>query len=218
VDFGRIFRSVVVIFCSAAAVAATSSGPHWDFNSDAAGALPQGWSARGGSPKGIYRIESEPNGNRYLAARSQGSDVQLGTEVTVNPQELPVLAWRWRVWEWPKNADERKLGTMDSAASVYVVFGSRLFPKVLKYVWSDTVPVGSVFRHPRSDRMAIVVVHSGERPAGQWQTVTRNILEDSRKIFGADAGAVIGIGVKTDSDSTRTSARTDYDDLRFGTR
>src|SRR5581483_10006229 len=124
-----------------------------------AGALPQGWSARGGSPKGIYRIESEPNGNRYLAARSQGSDVQLGTEVTVNPQELPVLAWRWRVWEWPKNADERKLGTMDS-----------------------------VFRHPRSDRMAIVVVHSGERPAGQWQTVTRNILEDSRKIFGADAG------------------------------
>jgi hypothetical protein len=190
----------------------------WTFNADLVGGLPAKWEARGGSAKGIYQIEAEANGNRYLAARSRGSDVQLGTEVAVKPQEHPTLSWRWRVWELPRNADERKLQTLDSAASVYAVFGSRLFPRVLKYVWSSSAPVGSAFKHPRSGRMAIIVVASGGRSLREWQTITRNIVEDYKLSFGSEPGELIAIGVKTDSDSTSSSARADYDDLRLGPR
>lgn len=192
--------------------------PEWTFQTDPVGGLPVGWDARGGSAKGVYQIEAEPHGNRYLAARSRGSDVQLGVEVTAKPQQSPILSWRWRVWELPRQADERKLQTLDSAASVYAVFGSRLFPKILKYVWSSSVPVGSVFKHPRSGSMAIIVVASGSQSLGQWHTVSKNLVEDYRAAFGSEPGSLIAIGVKTDSDSTASSARADYDDLRLGGR
>jgi hypothetical protein len=190
----------------------------WTFNNDPVGGLPAGWQARGGRPEPTYQIASETGGNRFLAAHSRGSDVQLGTELKVKPRESPSLSWRWRVWELPRNADERKLKTLDSAASIYAVFGSRLFPRILKYVWSTSVAPGSSFKHPSSGRMAIIVVASGPEGLGRWQTVKRNIVEDYIAAFGSEPGNLITIGVKTDADSTGSSARADYDDLRLEPR
>jgi hypothetical protein len=64
--------------------------------------------------------------------------------------------------------------------------------------------------------LVIVVIASGEAELGQWQAVTRNILADGKKFFGSDPGSILAIGVKTDSDSTSSSARADYDDVRLG--
>src|SRR5262245_27757964 len=183
----------------------------WDFQADLVGSLPTGWQARAGSPVGVYRIEADPDGNRFLAARSHGSDVQLGRSLRVGPLEYPMLSWGWRVWELPPGADERKTKTMDSAAAVYAVFGSRLFPRILKYVWSTSAPAGASFKHPDSDRMSIIVVASGENNLGLWQPVSRNLVADYWSAFGMEPGNLITIAVKTDSDSTRTSARADYD-------
>ena len=60
--------------------------------------------------------------------------------------------------------------------------------------------------------MAIVVVESGESGLHQWRRVTRNLREDALTLFGRDPEPVVAIGVKTDSDSTRSSAA-DYDDI-----
>ena len=190
----------------------------WTFDTDPIGGLPSGWQGRGGSPAGIYRIEVDSDGNRYLAARSRGSDVQLGIAFTAKPTEFPIMSWRWRVWELPGKADERALKTMDSAAAVYAAFGSRLFPRVLKYVWSTSAPAGASFRHPSSDRVVIIVVASGENDLGRWHAVSRNILDDYRSVFGTNPGNLITLGIKTDSDSTGTSSRADYDDLRLERR
>ena len=97
----------------------------WNFNADPVGSLPAQWQARGGPGRPTYQVKAEPDGNRYLAAVSRNSDVQLGVEVKVRPEESPILSWRWRVLELPRAADERNLKTLDSAASVYAVFGSR---------------------------------------------------------------------------------------------
>ncbi len=201
-----------------AAVGLMFAGFEWTFDTDRVGGLPSGWQSRGGSPGGIYRIEVDHDGNRYLAARSRGSDVQLGIGVTAKPTEFPILSWRWRVWELPGKADERALQTMDSAAAVYVAFGSRLFPRVLKYVWSTSATAGASFRHPSSDRMVIIVAASGENELGRWHAVSRNIVDDYRSVFETNPGNLITVGVKTDSDSTGTSSRADYDDLRLDRR
>ena len=198
-----------------AAVALMFAGLEWTFDTDRVGGLPSGWHARGGDPVGIYRIEVDADGNRYLAARSRGSDVQLGIAFTAKPTEFPIMSWRWRVWQLPGKADERALKTMDSAAAVYAAFGSRLFPRVLKYVWSTSVPAGASFRHPSSDRMVIIVVASGENELGRWHAVSRNIVDDYRSVFGTNPENLITLGIKTDSDSTGTLSRADYDDLRL---
>jgi hypothetical protein len=187
----------------------------WTFNSDSPGGLPAGWQTRGDSRKAVYSIEADADANQYLAARSQGGDVQLGTAISLKAQDHLTLSWRWRAWELPTKASERNLKTMDSAASVYVVFGSRLFPRILKYVWSTSEPAGASFKHPRSDRMAIIVVASGRQSLGQWQMVTRNLVADYKMAFGSRPENLTAIGVKTDSDSTASSARADYDDFRL---
>ncbi len=207
-----------IISLSALATETFAQALNQNFESIAVNSLPGGWTARGGSARDVYQIEAEQGGNRYLAARSRGSDVQLGIEVNAQPEQQPILSWRWRVLELPRQADERKVATMDSAAAVYAVFGSRLFPRVIKYVWSSSVPAGSVFKHPRSNRVAIVVVASGEQQLGRWQTVVRDLHQDFQQIFESAPGGLIAIGVKTDSDSTSGSARADYDDLALGPR
>jgi hypothetical protein len=131
---------------------------------------------------------------------------------------MRVLSWRWRVLELPRNADERNRKTLDSAASVYAVFGSRLFPRILKYVWSSSVPAGASFKHPASGRMTIIVVNSGATAAGRWQSVRRDLVEDYKRAFGSEPDSLIAIGVKTDSDSTRSTARADYDDIQLAER
>lgn len=198
----------------------TASDAHavqWTFERELIGAPPSGWDSRGGSARGIYSISEDPDGNRYLAATSRSSDVQLGVELDSAAGEPRVLSWRWRVRELPRDADERRLEALDSAASVYAVFGSRLFPRVIKYVWSTSVPAGTRFNHPRSHRVAIVVVASGAEGLGRWHRVTRDLGADAREIWSGDPGPLLGIGVKTDSDSTESSARADYDDFLLTT-
>lgn len=192
--------------------------PSWNFSTDPVGGLPQGWQTRGDSSKPVYRIKVDPDGNRYLSAESDGSDVQLGIGLRKEHKELPILSWRWRVRQLPKGGDERQSATLDSAASVYAVFGSRLFPRILKYVWSTSVPAGNSFEHPGSGRMVIFVISSGARALGQWQQVNRDLAADYKAAFGSAPPDLIGIGVKTDADSTRTSAQADYDDIRLTRR
>lgn len=191
----------------------------WSFDSEEVGRVPVRWETRGaagGQP--VYQVKAEPDGNRYLAARSRATDVQLGVELSARPQDLQVLSWRWRIWELPRGADERNLKTLDSAASVYAVFGSSIFPRILKYVWSTSVPAGRSLKHPSSGRMVIIVVNSGPSPLGEWVHVSRNLLEDYKAAFGSEPGKLIALGVKTDSDSTRTSAQADYDDIQLARR
>jgi hypothetical protein len=190
----------------------------WSFNLDPLGEIPKGWETRGDSKRQVYEIKADANGNRYLSAESIGSDVQLLTAINLRPEEFSTLSWNWRVTALPRGANERSSKTLDSAASVYAVFGSRLFPRILKYVWSTGVPAGSSFKHPTSDRVAIIVVKSGTDFLGIWQTVKRDLEADYRAAFAASPPELIAIGVKTDSDSTRTSAQADYDDIRISRR
>jgi hypothetical protein len=196
-----------------------AAGFLYNFDSDQIGRLPRNWELRGDNAgPATYRVAQDTDGNRYLSAVSMGKDLQAGVELTAKPQEFPLLSWRWRVWELPRGSDERAVKTMDSAASVYAVFGSRLFPRILRYVWSASVPAGTSFKHPNSGRVAIIVVNSGSNALGQWRPVTRNLIDDYKSAFGSNPGNLIGIAVKTDSDSTRSSARADYDDFQLERR
>jgi len=208
-------QSVVNSFLLSILVQAGAPAQGWNFNSETVGTLPMGWETRGESGPASYQIKSEADGNRYVAAWSQGTDVQLGVRVPGKSQESSSLSWRWRIWELPLNADERNLKTLDSAASVYAVFGPRLFPRIIKYVWSTSAPPGSLFKHPSSGRMAIVVLNSGPSSLGQWMQQQRNLVEDYKRAFASQPGNLIAIAIKTDSDSTRSSARADYDDIQL---
>jgi hypothetical protein len=61
----------------------------------------------------------------------------------------------------------------------------------------------------------MLVVASGPRGLGSWQSVRRNVAEDYRRAYGAEPGPVLGVAVMTDTDNTGKRAVGEHADIRF---
>ncbi len=190
-----------------------SAGPpiHVSFKDDEVGKPPHGWVSRDKNPGQVYSVQAE-GGRRYLHADARDASMQLGFEKQWPLGEYPLLQWQWRAVLFPAHSDERKNSGADSVLGVYVVFGRWPFIESIKYIWSDTLPVGETFSSPFSSRSKIIVVRSGPALAGTWVTERRDALSDYRRLFNDPAAAPVarGIAVLTDSDNTHSRAAGDY--------
>jgi hypothetical protein len=183
-----------------------------DFEKHGAANFPKNWWAGASGAEGVYRIEVE-SGYRFLHARAENRGVPIGLEYVFNPKKLRHLSWRWRLRTLPSGADERNAAKHDAAAQVYVVFDNQYWPRVIKYIWSASLPVGTRFTNPLYDRGRVVVLKSGPSDRSMWQEEKVNFYAEYRKFFGNEPGEVQGIGLLTSSDSTKSVAAADYDDF-----
>jgi hypothetical protein len=176
--------------------------------------FPTNWKVHGDAKEAerIYKV-AEENDNRFLHARAVNQGVQVGLTWSFESSHYPFLSWRWRVEQLPTGADESVKRGNDSAAGVYVLFDSRVLPRVIKYVWSSSLPVSTRLKSPHYRRARIIVLQSGPATDGAWYQETVNIYQDYKELFGGEPGKVEGIAVLTDSDNTQTQAEADYDDF-----
>jgi len=182
--------------------------------------FPSKWKSRGGdeAAAAVYHVAKDGKGGAFLAARADGSSVMIGLDHAFAPSHYPYLQWQWRVRSFPEGGNELSKATNDSAAGVYVVFPGRLpmFPRVLKYVWSTSAPVGSRERSPSYHDAAIIVLASGPASTPDaWRTEIVNVQHDYESIFGHAAPEARGIGILTDGDATETLAAADYAEFRL---
>jgi len=192
--------------------------------------------------KSIYSIVQE-NGSRYLRGSTVDKNfmVQIGKQfnqnaivgknkINWNIYSFPCLSWDWRVRILPSGGNERDDDSNDSAAAIYVVFQKSRIPFAgwqrqpanwIKYVWSSTLPVGTVVTK-KITRFGFflyegkyVVVASGNRDMGKWITLKRDVLADYRTYFGGNpAFQPSVVGILTDSNSTGSKAEADYDNIK----
>ena len=180
----------------------------------------------------VYKILEE-NGNKFLRASTVNANnsVQLGkTNFKWDLYSLPYLSWDWRVRIIPKGGNEYPGKANDSAAAIYVVFQTGRVPFAgwqyqpanwIKYVWSSTLPVGTVVNR-RISKFGMelyegkyIVVASGKKDLGKWITFKRNVLADYERTFGKKpVYKAIFIGILTDSNSTKSQAEADYDNIK----
>ena len=168
-----------------------------------------------------YRILIEGD-NYYLSAETQGGAVNFGRatqllyrgkKIKANLRLFQKLRWRWRVHRLPEGSDETDSGKNDSAAAVRLLFGTGVFSgKSLKYIWSATLPVGTVIE---SSRQYVVVLRSGADELGKWVWEEVNAYKDYRRLFGGDPRPADALGLLTDSNNTGTVVGADYDDIIF---
>jgi hypothetical protein len=185
-----------------------------DFSGGRTGEFPPDWKPRKESGRPVYTIQ-EDGGFRFLHAAARRLGIQAGREVAWNLEAYPILAWSWRPVEFPRNSDERKSGTNDSALAVYAIFpNSAVSVKSVKYVWSRMVPVGTHLTSSAGNTQ-VRVLRSGVSRDGQWVEEQVNVREDYAKFFGAtEVPKPAGIAVLTDSDDTKSSAQGDYASFR----
>jgi hypothetical protein len=161
-------------------------------------------------------------GRSCLRAQSRNGASILLAAVRFDPETYEWLSWDWRV-DQPVAGEalERKVGS-DASARVYVYFdtgGLAWQKRNLDYVWSVSLPVGTVMESAYSPASKIIVVESGPGALGQWRHVERNLEDDYERCFGKqDLPDVVAVGVMTDTDNTGGEALAYFDDLRVAAR
>lgn len=199
-----------------------------DFETYKAGATPDGWKFIG-SNRDVLSIEEaleegeefyivKEGGNKFLRASTHGEALRFtrrnGVDFNWSLEEYPLLKWRWRANKLPEGASEDDKN--DSGGALYVTFGTDWIgrPKSIKYVYSSSLPVGTVVSH---GPLKVIVVDSAREPdMGEWQSVLRDVRSDYRQVFGGQApDRPVSITLWSDSDTTQDSAEVDFDDIEL---
>jgi len=175
----------------------------------------------------VYSIESK-DGEHYLRAESNASASGLVYKGTFNVYEYPKMRWRWKIRNVYERGDGRTKAGDDYPIRIYVLFEydpqkASVFDKVkyglaraiygeypphsaINYVWSSVAWDLPFINSPRTDKVRVVPLQSGAKSAGTWQEEQVDILQDYRRMFGADPPARASLGIMSDSDNTTEQA------------
>jgi hypothetical protein len=172
-----------------------------------------------------------------VMANAQSSASMLRLDLNVPPENFNRLAFAWQVQNLIEAADMGQREHDDSPVRLVLAFegdqrnfspqnamlselthaitGRPMPYATLMYVWCNKRPLNSVILNPRTDRIRKVVVESGKGRLDQWLTYERDIKADFEKAFGEAPGALIGIGLMTDTDNTRSNAKAWYGPIQL---
>jgi hypothetical protein len=177
------------------------------------------------------------DGRNAMAVNAVSSASMLRHKVRVEPADLNRLRFSWKVPALIDAADltQRDLG--DSPVRIVLAFegdrskfsaknamlselahaltGEPLPYATLMYVWCNNREPGSVIINPRTDRIRKLVMESGPQNLGQWLDYERDIRADFEKAFGEAAGALLAVGIMTDSDNTQSTTQAWYGPVKL---
>lgn len=185
--------------------------------------LPDGWQ-RLNLPKARHHTRYElvsVDGRTVVKADADSSASALMKKVTLDPRAFPNLGWSWKItgvlpgarWHDKAHDDfagrlfvlfESPGGPFSFARTIIMKIGGGFSGDALNYVWASGVDLGQMARSPYTDRVAMIVVESGDDRAGAWVVEQRNVLDDFEAAFGRPPGRIVGIALMTDTDNTRS--------------
>lgn len=167
-----------------------------------------------------------------LLAQADSSASLLRQKRQVPASQLGLVGFSWKVPALIATADMALRDADDSPVRLVLVFDgdrSRFSMKdamlselaqtltgepmpyaTLMYVWCNTRAPGSVIINPRTDRIRKLVVESGAGRLNQWLDYERDIAADFEQAFGEPPGNLLGIGLMTDTDNTRSHTQAWY--------
>lgn len=177
------------------------------------------------------------DGRDAVAVRADASASMLRQPLRLEPDQLGLVCFSWKVPALMGEADLAQRDKADATVRVVLVFdgdrtrfsardtalseltrailGEELPYATLMYVWSGRHPLGTVLPSARTSRIRKLVVESGPQRLGQWIEYERDVRGDYQLAFGEAPGALLGVGIMTDSDNTRDQARAWYGPVRF---
>ena len=139
-------------------------------------------------------------GTTVVHAVANDSSSGLAYDVNIDPRELSVVKWRWKVPRVIPGEDNTKRESEDAPARVEFAFSGKLellpfnerlfFAQVkalagvevpyatLEYIWGDGAPAGTIIVNSWSSRIRMLVVRSGSERTGEWITEQRNLYDD----------------------------------------
>lgn len=168
-------------------------------------------------PLNYYTLIAQPAPYIHAAYPVGAKTTVLGFRIPdERRRSVSALKWQWRAVQLPRGGNECADSKGDSAAAVYVTWKRGLRWYTVKYVWSAVGPKSTTCRRKRNLFRAqdTVIVDSGP-PLNEWRTVEiapdrefQNHFEDGDP--DAEVPDLVGIGIMSDGDQTRSPSSADY--------
>ncbi len=172
------------------------------------------------SDKGRYQRVAMEDGHSYLAVDYQpGMDATtLGIRIPDNLRKRETRASSALASSHlPEGGDECFGDRGDSAAAIFLTFHRGLKWTLLKYIWSEVEPVGTVCDkrfNPFVVRQTTILEKGG--PMGAWRQESLDPKAEYVRHFGGtreDVPDLVGMGLLTDGDQTKSVSAADYSDF-----
>lgn len=177
------------------------------------GRVPSTWHVKEHSGKADIVGCSDKDGScvRFV---SHNSSFALERAIDIDPEELPLLCWRWKVTRLPQSGDLRNHGTDDQAAQLLVAFSDR---KVLSYIWDSNAPKGTMQSASTIPLIHVfaVVCESGPAELNRWVSETRNVAADYERAFGRSAPVIKGLRLQINTQHTGGDAESYFGQVVF---
>lgn len=189
-----------------------------------------------GQRKTVYEAATKL-GRPSVAAISERAISSLQYRKARDASTFTTLRFSWVVDELIKEADLTDTESDDSPVRVFLAFDgdhSRLSVRnrmlfdlaetltnerppfaTLQYVWENKLPVETVLRGNRSDRLQKIVVESGPSNLGRWLSYERNVQADFQRAFGEPPWRLLGVGIITDGNSLGVTTRAWYGNIEL---
>lgn len=176
------------------------------------------------------------DGRPAMGVSAASSISMLRKVVHVAPADLSRVRFSWKV---PKLIDEADLADRDRADSpvrivlafdgdrskfsardamlselAHALTGEPMPYATLMYVWDSHAAPGTVLTSKRTSRIRKLVMESGPQKLNQWLDYERDVRADFEKAFGEAPGALVSIGIMTDTDNTESSTTAWYGPVR----
>lgn len=186
-----------------------------------------------------YRHEHKL-GRDAIMVRAHASASMLRQRVRIEPGELGQLRFSWLVPALIAQADMAQRDADDAPVRLVLAFegdrsrfsakdaalsdlsealtGEPLPYATLMYVWSNRHAAGSIIHNPRTSRIRKLVMETGEGRLNRWLDYERDVRADFVAAFGEPPGALISVGIMTDTDNTRSQAQAWYGALEHRPR
>ena len=172
---------------------------------------------RGADNKTNYTIGSNENGN-YLKADADNAASGLGKETKINLNSTPIINITWKVEKNLYGIKEDTKKGHDFAGRVFVIKKTGATPlsnRAVNYVFSSNNKVGNNWPSPYTKKSIDNVLSTTIDHMNEWVTVKANVKKDFKKFHDLDVNEIDGIAIMTDTDNSKMTAITYYQNIYF---
>jgi hypothetical protein len=172
---------------------------------------------RGADNKTIYTVGSNKNGNFFKAVADNAAS-GLGKEVKIDLNKTPFINITWKIEQDLKGIKEDTKKGHDFAARVFAIKKTGATPlsnRAINYVFSSNSEIGKSWPSPFTKKSIDNVLSTTKENMNVWVTVKANVKKDFKKFHDLDVNEINGIAIMTDTDNSKLTAITYYQNIFF---
>ena len=172
---------------------------------------------RGADNNTNYSVGSNENGN-YLKAIADNAASGLGKKVKIDLNKTPIINITWKIEKDLPGIKENTKKNHDFSARVFVIKKTGATPlsnRAINYVFSSNSNVGETWPSPYTKKSIDSVLASTKSNLNEWVTVRANVKEDFKKFHDLDVEELSGIAIMADTDNSKLTAVSYYQNIFF---